>query len=141
MGRLCLLRRALGVGPGLAGAPIEVGLFCECDPAGVGTLMLLSGLPLISGAKLLLLSLVSYVPGTDAGGGIATATTIGCRVMHGGCAGAATAGGWCEAACAEGVEKVEGERIFFRGEIEDPQDVNYSEDEPAGCECIERGKV
>jgi hypothetical protein len=37
---------------GLAGAPVEVGLFCECDCA-VGTFMLLSGLPLISGARLL----------------------------------------------------------------------------------------
>ena len=78
---------------------------------------------------------------TDASGGIATATTIGGRIMHGGCASSASAGRRCKAAIAEGVEKVEREGIFFRGEIEDPQDVNHCEDEPAGCNCIERGKV
>ena len=78
---------------------------------------------------------------TDASGGIATATTIGGRVMHGGCAGPTSARRWCKAAIAEGVEKVERQGIFFRGEIEDPQDVNHSEDEPAGCNCIERGKA
>ena len=78
---------------------------------------------------------------TDASGGITTATTVGSGVVHGGCARAAAAGGRREAACAEGVEKVERERIFLRCEIEDPQDVDHSKDEPAGGECIERGKV
>ena len=65
-GPLVSAPRALCVGTGLPGAPTEVGLFCECDGA-VGMFKLLSGLPLISGAKLLLLSLVSYVPGPTPG--------------------------------------------------------------------------
>ena len=40
-----------------------------------------------------------------------------------------------------GFEKVEREGVFFRGEIEDPQDVDHGEDEPAGCDSIERGKA
>ena len=59
-GPLVSVPRGIGGGPGLAGAPTEVLLFCDCA---VGTFILLRGLPQISGAKLLLLSLVSYVPG------------------------------------------------------------------------------
>ncbi len=78
----------------------------------------------------------------DASGGISTTATIGGRVMDGGCArGAAAAGGRCEAACAEGVEKIECERVFFRGEIENPQNVDHCEDEPAGCDSIERSNA
>ena len=57
---------------------------------------------------------------TDASGGISTTATIGSRVMDGGCACAAAAGGRCEATCVEGVEKIECERVFFQGEIENP---------------------
>jgi len=78
---------------------------------------------------------------TDASGGIAAATAVTARVVYGGCAGTATAGGRAETACAEGIEQVEGEGVFFRGEIEDPQNVDYGEDEPAGCDGVERGDV
>ena len=37
--------------------------------------------------------------------------------------------------------ELKSERVFFRGEIEDPQNVDHSKDEPAGCNSIKRGKV
>jgi hypothetical protein len=99
-GPLVSAPRALCVSPGQARAPREVGgLFCECDCA-VDTFMSLNGLPLIS-----VLSCVVELGIVFTSGSIATATTIGGRVMHGGCASAVTVRGWCEAACAEGVEK------------------------------------
>jgi hypothetical protein len=60
--------------------------------------------------------------------------------MAGGCAHAAAAGGRCETTCAERVEKISA-RVFFRGEIESPQNVDHCEDEPAGCNSIERSNV
>ncbi len=44
-----------------------------------------------------------------------------------------------ESTGTHGVEDVEHERIFFRGEIEDPEDVDESEDEPSSRHGIQSG--
>ena len=64
-----------------------------------------------------------------------------CLRLFWGCTRAAAARGRGEAPGAEGVEDVEHERVVLGREVEHPEDVDHSEDEPACRHRIERRKA
>ena len=84
---------------------------------------------------------LGVVHGAHATGRVPSSVAVTAAHVHhrAGAGAAAATGGRGEAARAEGVEDVKHKGILLRGEVEDPEDIDHSEDEPAGGHGVQRG--